>query len=303
MPNFLSKHRKLLTILFIVLIFLLTIYLAILYFGASILTKPQSTRLDASPKLISNNYESIEFKTSDNLTLRGNLFKSYSDKLIIMVGGLIPNRFDYFYFTPTISKELLAKGYNVLIYDTRAHGISDGQRVGFGSVEGKDVVAAVNFAKSRGFNPAKIGLVGNSTGGISIIMVIDQLKDVGAIVVDSVTSDFSQVVRNRITAEGHLPVFLQDSVLFAVKTLYGLDLDNIKPIDKITLDPNRNFLFLHSEKDQTIPIDDAKILFAKANKASKFVVFKDFSHIESYRSNPELYRQEVYSFLDRELDK
>lgn len=302
MFNWLKRHKKSLIISFVVLIILVLIVLfGIVYFSASFLTRPQATRLDASPKLISDNYETIEFETSDNLTLRGYLYRSTSDKLVIMVGGLLPNRFDYWYMTPTISKELIAKGYNVLIYDTRAHGISDGKRVGFGSVEGRDVVAAVNFAKSKGFLANKIGLIGNSTGGISIIMVIDQLKDVGAIVVDSVSSDFSKIVRTRIGVEGHLPGFLHNPVMWLIKLQYGLDLDNIRPIDKIGLDPNRKVLFLHSEKDQTIPLSDAQALFAKAVSGSRFVIFKDFSHIESYRSDPELYQQEVYGFLDEEL--
>lgn len=298
----LKKHKnKLIVILIILILFFLVLWFGVVYFSASFLTRPQARRLDASPKLISDDYETVEFKTSDNLTLRGYLYKSYTDKLVIMVGGLLPNRFDYWYMTPTISKELIEKGYNILIYDTRAHGISDGDRVGFGSVEGRDVIGAVNFAKSKGFMLEDIGIIGNSTGGISMIMVIDQLKDVGAMVVDSVSGDFSKIVRNRLKVEGYLPTFLHNSVMFFIKVRFGLDLDNIKPIEKISLDPKRKLLFLHGEKDQTIPLGDAQALFRKAGSGSRFVVFKDFSHIESYRSNPQLYRQEVYNFLDKEL--
>lgn len=132
-------------------------------------------------------------------------------------------------------------------------------------------------------------------------MVIDQLKDVGAIVLDSPAANFKPIISDRLWKERSVPIIFHPTIFFFAKSFFGVDLSIIRPIDKIGLDPNRKFLFLHGKNDETIPITNSQQLLAKANKTSKLVVFGDGAHIETFKSDPELYRQEVYKFLDEEL--
>src|SRR3990172_5000116 len=125
-------------IIAVVLSLLLTIYFGFSLFASSAMTSRLSPHLDITPIFISEDWRSVEFKAGDGVRLRGWFFESTSDKAVIMVGGLLANRTNTEYMGPVIAKELIAKGYNVLLYDTRAHGKSDGDRVGFGSVEGSD---------------------------------------------------------------------------------------------------------------------------------------------------------------------
>ena len=80
-----------------------------------------------------------------------------------------------------------------------------------------------------------------------------------------------------------------------------MDIGKAKPIEKIALDPERKLLFLHGAKDETTPLENSKQLLTLANKESKLVVFEEGRHIETYKSDPDLYRKEVFGFLETEL--
>lgn len=267
------------------------------------MTAPLSPRIDTSATVISPNFENIEFFSSDNVKLKGWFFTSSSNKAIILVTGLVANRANTEYLGPLIARELVEKGYNLVMYDTRAHGLSGGKRVGYGSVEGNDIVGAVNFTKSLGFEPKNIGIIGDSTGAISALMVIDKLKDVGAVVLDSPAATFAPVISDRLWKEKGVPTFFDPAIFFFDKIAFGVDINSIRPIDKISLDPNRKYLFLHGALDKTIPPKNSKDLLKIASKESKLVLFENGDHIETYKSDPALYRSVVYTFLESELGK
>jgi len=280
--------------------------LIISYFGLSllaahILTSPLARYIEISPTLISEDYEHISFETSDGLTLYGWFFPNQSENLIIMVAGMRGNRHDTGYYATNISQELIAQDYNLLLFDGRAHGDSQGNRFAYGAVEGKDVLAAVEFAKLKGFAAKDIGLIGNSTGAISILMVADQMKDVGAMVIDSAATDFSVITSDRLWKEAHLPLLLHPTIFLFSKVLFGADFYSIRPIDRLKLVPERKFLYLNTVPDETTPIKNSDELLALSGKGSRLVRFPEGGHIETYKKNPALYRKEVFEFLKNEL--
>ena len=294
------RYKK---ILIIVVLIIAILYLGLSLYVSHVMTSPLSRHIDISPEVISNNFEDVGFAASDGITLKGWFFKGSSDRLVIMVTGLLPNRVNTEYLGPVIMLELIREGYAVLAYDTRAHGQSAGNRVGYGSVEGRDVVGAVNFAKIRGFEGKNIAIIADSTGAISTLLVIDEIKDVGAIVLDTPAADFQKIVSNRLWVEKKIPPFFHPAIFFFNKIFFDVDIGKAKPIEKIALDPERKLLFLHGAKDETTPLENSKQLLTLANKESKLVVFEEGRHIETYKSDPDLYRKEVFGFLEAELGK
>jgi len=292
------RYKK---ILIIVVLIIAILYLGLSLYVSHVMTSPLSRHIDISPEVISNNFEDVGFAASDGITLKGWFFKGSSDRLVIMVTGLLPNRVNTEYLGPVIMLELIREGYAVLAYDTRAHGQSAGNRVGYGSVEGRDVVGAVNFAKIRGFEGKNIAIIADSTGAISTLLVIDEIKDVGAIVLDTPAADFQKIVSNRLWVEKKIPPFFHPAIFFFNKIFFDVDIGKAKPIEKIALDPERKLLFLHGAKDETTPLENSKQLLTLANKESKLVVFEEGRHIETYKSDPDLYRKEVFGFLETEL--
>ena len=110
-----------------------------------------------SPDEYGLEYETIKFKTTDKLTLRGVWIPaSASDKAVIILHGH-GGSYDFdLYRSPALHEA----GFNVLLFDFRAHGRSEGKHMTFGYEERRDVLGAIEFLHNRGMQ--HIGLLGFS---------------------------------------------------------------------------------------------------------------------------------------------
>ena len=155
-------------------------------FGSMIsdmMIKPHQSPLFDSPEAYGLDYEDVEFKTEDDVTLRGWLILGGAEKVIVQThfgvqcnrggwtpkghGPITPWKQDIKFLRQ--AKYLVEKGYSVLMYDMRGHGESDlgpTPWVSWGPEEAKDVIAAVDFASSR-FPHSSIGLLSICMGSAS----------------------------------------------------------------------------------------------------------------------------------------
>lgn len=92
-------------------------------------------------------YEDVTFETTDGLTIRGWFIPSpkQSDRTLIICHGLGANRSNFLPYC-AVGDEL---GANVLMFDFRGHGDSDGYTVTFGYREKLDVLAALDFLRAQ----------------------------------------------------------------------------------------------------------------------------------------------------------
>lgn len=284
-------------------VFLILAYLGISLYVAEQMTKETARHLEISPIFISKDYEDVSFKDGDDLTLRGWFYPSSSDKLIIMVSGVLSNRVNRDYFATHIYQELLAQGYNLLIYDHRASGESEGNRVSFGQHEASGVTQAVNWANERGFASQKVGIIATSMGTAAVLEALTSLEEVGPIVLDSPPAIMQTVASHILATEKGVPAFFHPLIYFWNKTLFGVDIAQVRPLDKVKLVPKRRFLFLHGSLDTSITPDNSQQLQAAANPESQLVLFPHGRHLETYKTDPDLYRQVVYSFLADQLNQ
>lgn len=280
---------------------ILLVYVGISLFIADRLTTITQNPLTIQPAVISKNYEEITFQTPDGITLKGWLFTNSSKKLVILVAGHGQNRENPDYGGVKLAKDLIAQGYNVLMYDARGNGVSQKTRAGFGFGTAKDILGAISFARNKGFEPKATAIIADSMGATATILIADKLSNIGALVVDSPAAELEPIVSAALWREKHIPYVFHLGIFLSAKILFDVDIPSVKPIQTITLVPNRIFLFLHGADDITIPIENSRLLLAKANPASKLIVFPHAGHVQTYKTNPALYRKEVFGFLEKNL--
>jgi hypothetical protein len=181
-----------LLILAIIILVIAFLYLFTCYFIAGTIIHLNRQPVPKNPKHYGMNFENIEYKTSDGVTIRGWLIPGSLNKLVIMthVGGLTKygSTVQYKNLTKLYNKEieflmtakhLHKEGYWVLMFDFRNHGESgpDPNKgiAGVGLEEYKDVVATMDYLKGRDkLKDMSVGFVSFCMGANSTIIAMSK---------------------------------------------------------------------------------------------------------------------------------
>jgi fermentation-respiration switch protein FrsA (DUF1100 family) len=285
----------------IAVIFLLGIvYAGVSAYIAYVLTIPVPSPVTYSKDKIGRGTD-VVFKAADGKQLAGWYFPGINDKAIMFVHGAgNQNRANEVYGTPAIAKYFLEQGYTILLFDLRGTGESETARVSFGEYESLDVKGAFDYLVSQEYKPQSIGIIGDSLGAISTIMAADTVKQAGGIVLDSPATVMRPIVSYIMIDEHNVPGFLHPGIYFAAKALYNIDVDSVRPIDKISVLKDTPLLFLHGTDDTLIPPANSAELLAKVNNGKR-ILFPGAKHVETFNTNPELYKKVVSEFFENNL--
>src|SRR3954463_9609357 len=157
-------------------------YVAVSWLTAERLTRPTKHALRIDPRRVSPDAQPWSARTADGLTLRGwYLPTSVQRRLIVLVHGMWSSWLEM----AALGRDLHHRGYDVLLFDLRGHGQSDPSRLTMGRRERGELRAVLAWAKTQGFSADRIGWVGYSLGGSTLLMEGAQNPEIRAVVVDS----------------------------------------------------------------------------------------------------------------------
>lgn len=114
--------------------------------------------------MMSQPHEEAEIMSEDGLKLHGTFFPGTggAKKLAICLHGYTSQGMsDYV----GLSDYYLKRGYAMLLPDARAHGKSEGEYVGFGCLDRRDLMRWIDWAVKRCTDEVQILLHGTSMGG------------------------------------------------------------------------------------------------------------------------------------------
>jgi len=263
------------------------------------MTKVKRVPIEGSPALLGLEYEEVSFSSRDEeLTLRGwYLPVEGSEQVIIMVHGADGNRADPSIGMLDIALGLVEHGYNVLMFDLRGHGESDGNRMSAGHYEKRDLLGAVDYVRGLGFE--QIGVLGFSMGAVTALMATAENSDIDAVVADSSFADLKDMMEPEFAKRTKFPKFFLPTLLFVVKIIYGVDFNAIKPVELVSEIAPRPIFFVHGELDETVPLEHAYRLHqASQNPQNQLWVVPKAGHVSSYVNYPEEYMNKITTFFD-----
>jgi pimeloyl-ACP methyl ester carboxylesterase len=277
-------------------------YFSISYVVADRLTHAERHPIGRAPQVAAATYQDIALRTSDGLTLRGWFFPVRGDRAAILIHGRHANRAEYQGRLEHIADFLIAQGFSVLLFDLRGHGDSEGDRFSLGQFERLDVAAAIDFVAGRGFAEKRIALLGISLGAGTAIQELLLHPTVGALVSDSSYSDAFTEVQEVLPQEGGIPGWFTPGVFVMTRIAFGLDGDQVRPIDVVRAHPERAFLFIHCDTDGLIRVHQAEDLrSASANPASALWIAHGCDHAAASDMYPAEYRTRVLAFLGAQI--
>ena len=124
-------------------------------------------------------YETVSFHTrSDNLTLHGWYLQGANEQAIIFIHGGFQNRIDDNADTIALSRELVARGYNILLFDPRGRGESEGKGISLSNID-EDLGGAVDYLKERGYRIEDICILGFCSGATNAAIYASR-NEIGA---------------------------------------------------------------------------------------------------------------------------
>jgi uncharacterized protein len=256
-------------------------------------------------------FEKVAFPTSDGLTLRGWFIPAASASPgweedesaagtpcgTILVGHGYPfdkaNILGHAIF--------LHSRFNLLLFDFRYFGESDGWYTTAGLLEVRDVHAAVNYIKGRpGVDPDRIGVMGFSMSASAFLLARN--PDVKAIVADSPYSSLEAVIaRQFFMFPG--PVkwpFVALTKLYA-RLMLGVRVGEAAPVEAVREITSPVFL-IHGSADSQIPVSHSQAIAANARPGTaELWIVPGADH--GYARAREGYRYEirVRKFFERHL--
>ncbi|WP_243290148.1 alpha/beta hydrolase [Bacillus sp. FJAT-47783] len=194
----------------------------------------------------------------------------------------------------------LHRGWNVVLYDHRRHGLSGGKTTSYGYYEKDDLQAVVQSVRSRFGHECVIGIHGESMGAATTLLYAGTVEDgCDFYIVDCPFSDLEEQLRIRLKADYRLPHHFVLPFAKHVLTLRdGYRLKDVSPlqvIDRI----EKPVLFIHSEPDDYIPVYMTKQLYDKKQGIKQLFIAPKGLHAMSYTENRTEYEKAVDQFLDR----
>ena len=211
-------------------------------------------------------------------------------KTIILLHGYPADKGDVL---PTLT--FLNKKYNLLLFDFRYLGQSEGRYSTAGVKETEDLNAAINFLKSRGVD--EVGVWGFSMGGAVALTTAAGVPEIKAIVSESSYARLDLMARELY----RIPLLkypLAKLTLFWTELFLGIDVREASPIESVQ-NLNIPILLIHSTNDEVIPWRHAELLkeALKNNPKTEFWFEENLVHGQF----GEKYQKRIEDFFDKNL--
>lgn len=252
--------------------------------------------------------EKLILQTDDRLNISA--FRVYRDNpkaVVILISGIHGPSVTAFYGH---AKMLSDHGYASILYDTRAHGESEGNRIGLGYEEWRDTKAVVDYIKSVDeYADVPIVVFGLSMGGAVAINSIGQISEIDGLISLSSYSSWPDVFCDNMAGMGAPKALAWAEKPFVagyVLAKYGVGARKITPIDQIANLGDRPALIIHSREDSQVPYASFERLMQKAPDHVETWVRDGDAHMicsdyDDPRNDPE-YAERILSFLARHFD-
>ena len=243
--------------------------------------------------------EDVTVESSTGAELAGRFFPGRTEATVILLHGYGGNQDEMLPVAGTLHEA----GYSVFTYDQRGCGRSDGE-VTFGAREQDDLVSVVDYLVTRAdVNGERLGALGFSMGGATLILAAAREPRIKAVVADSSWSEAKNWLRPSVKAS-----FLHPRDRFSALSLRlaelrtGFDLDVLRPVDVISQLSPRPVLLVHAGADEVVPAAEGERNFEAARKPKELVLVAGAAHGDTIAPGGASTRERIAEFFEMAFD-
>lgn len=257
---------------------------------------PVETRF-ITPWELGVEYEDVVFQTEDGLAISGWwLGRKDARRTIITLAGHNSAR----HHVLGISSALFRAGANVLLFDNRGRGSSEGDKISLGHFEKLDALAAVEYALRREPN-LPLGMMGFSMGGAVAIMAAARDERIKAVVADSAFASQARLVTHHLRQ--YVGRFIAPAIFRLAKGVLHYDIHEVEPGGDAGKISPRPVMFIHGELDDVTNPDDSISMYKAAGEPKELWIVEGAGHVDAYFQNREEYSRRVGEFFERRLER
>lgn len=260
--------------------------------------RPEKSKNLQTPQNYASSHEDIQLTTSDGLKLSGWYVPKEGDKTnsaIVILHGYGASKGDVLEWVPFLHDD-----YNLLLFDFRYFGESEGKFTSFGFHERKDLESAVRFLKDKEIE--KIGILSFSMGA-SIALYSADTIEVDAIVAESPYASVDLMAQDAYKNFSYLkyPVILFTNIVG--KIIIGATTYEISSEKAIAKDDTPVFL-IYSSGDELIPplhFERLKQVIVN-NPRSDYWSVDSAPHGAIYFTYKDEYQKRISEFFSKNLE-
>lgn len=267
------------------------------------LTTVERVSVAGHPSMLGLSWEDVTFPSrGDEVPLSGwYLPADTDDRCIILIQGTGHHRNSPQIRALRLGKDLVDRGFSVLLFDFRARGESGGQRSSEGDREQWDVFGAIDYVTKRGIPIEHIGLLGFSLGAGVALLVAAQEPRIPAVGSDSGFLDYMMDLQNWHVGPFHLPSWFAAFVALAGRIFFKANISKVRPA-QVVEEIEQPIFFIHGEDDPVISAEETIELHAiSGNPEDRIWIVPNAEHVNIYRRMPDVYVERVYRFFQRHI--
>ena len=229
-------------------------------------------------------YEDIYITSADGLRLRARLYhRDPKAPICMMVHG---------YKSSPLrdcsggAVDALDMGYNLLLIDQRASGLSEGKTITFGIKERYDILLWIDELVRRYGEDCKIVLTGTSMGGASVLMAsgLPLPRNVRAVLADCPYSSPREIILSVAGKLGY-PAFVYPLIRLGAIIYGGFD------PEVAVLSSKTPIIIMHGDSDNFVPLMMSEKIGEGASVPVRHETFSGASHCMCYIMHPKRYRE------------
>ena len=244
--------------------------------------------------------QNVAIRSYDGLRLVGEYFDFGARKAVILIAGRMESLLYSYYFAEPFRRA----GYNVLVIDNRAHGLSEGKVSSLGYREYRDVLQWTRLLHDTMGND-KVFLHGICIGASTALFaaVSETCPEyVEGLCVEGMYVNFYESLVNHMKVDWpdkpRFPILY--GALVWIRLISGANVVTDGPLRRIDR-LKKPILFLHSREDKYSLPDKAEELYARCSAPKQLVWFDHGAHSRIRINNTEAYDEAIVSFLREKL--
>lgn len=280
---------------------LLTAFIFVPAFLSCVVTHRFKLHDDQDPRSVYQmDFERVRIPTVDGLTLDGWFIpEAGASRCIVVCHGAGANKGNFIWFLGPLARH----GYNVVFFDFRAHGASDGRITTYGIRERRDVTGVVDWLKRERSEQSQVIVgLGSSQGAMALALAAAEDQRIDAVILDSPFTSAYEFAHHHAR---HLPVIgplFVNIVLVGMSAQTGADFFHTSALEAVSRLGSRPVMVIHGDDDIVMPVSHSQALHDAAT-GPREIWFGPGPHSNIVTTNPRAYEERVFGFLDAHLGR